>query len=67
MFTTESLQPSLHQLTTPPPNSNLDLTLCFFFSQTHVSGGVINNILVSKICITFNLNACSSILFVNIS
>ena len=66
MFTTESLQPSLQQLTTSPPNSNLDLTVGFF-SQTHVSGGVINNILVSKICITFNLNACSSILFVNIS
>jgi len=35
MFTTESSQPSLHQLA--PANSN-------FFSQTHVSGGVIKHV-----------------------
>ena len=29
-----------------------------FFTQTHVSDGVIKNILVSLICITFNLDAC---------
>ena len=28
-----------------------------FFSQTHVTGGVIKNILVSIICVTFNLVA----------
>ena len=29
-----------------------------FFSQTHVFGGVIKNILVSIISVTFNLDAC---------
>jgi len=30
-----------------------------FFSQTHNSGGVIKNILVSIICVTFNLDTCT--------
>ena len=34
----------------------LNLTVGFVF-QTHVSGGVIKNILVSVICVTFNLDA----------
>ena len=55
MFTTESSSPSLHQLATPRQIQILNLT--GFFSQTHVSGGVIKHILVSIIGVTFNLDA----------
>ena len=52
------LTESLHQLATPTPRQIQILNLtAWLFSQTHVSGGVIKNILVSKISVTFNLYA----------
>ena len=60
-------------ITQPTPISKLiqilNLTV-LFFSQTHVPNGVIKTILVSIMCITFNLDACKVSflkIFVNIS
>ena len=50
MFTTES---SYY----PPPPANSNFESNRFFSQTHVSGGVIKHILVCIIGVTFNLDA----------
>ena len=47
----------------PPPIKMLNLTVGFF-SQIHVSDGVIKIILVGIICIAFNLDACK-VLFLN--
>ena len=41
----------------PLPRHILNLTVVLF-SQTHISGGVIKTILVSIICVTFNLDTC---------
>ena len=49
MFTTESSQPSLHQLTTPPKIQILNLTV-----------SVIKIILVSINSVTFNIDACKA-------
>ena len=60
MFTTESSLPSLHQLATPLPPRQIQILnlMVGLFSQTHLSVGVIKNILVSISCVTFNLDAC---------
>jgi len=45
-------------ITQPTPIQILNLTVGFFTPQTHVSGGVIKDIVLSISCITFNLDAC---------